>query len=139
MARCHGVGRGLAGFEVSIVELRLDLDEAAVRAGLVVRIAADDRLERERHELAGERTLDRVGHLTEEGRHLIQRRFSLLDPDRDHSGHLHQAAQTGVGCERREERLRLAELVGHLLYLLRRLEQQSVLAEEALLGGKRTK
>ena len=69
--------------------------------------------------------LDRVGRDGERAEHAVERDLLQLDAGQAHLQHFDQAAQARIGRELRDQRFRLRELLGDLLGLLGRQEQQA--------------
>ncbi len=118
-----------AGFKGAVIEIGLDEDETAQL--LLLRCAAGEQaLPRQMMRPAGERRLDRIG---QRGQRRVERReldLAVLDALERQADRREQAAQAGIGGQRAEQGLGGDQLIGDVLDLLDRQEEQAVAREE---------
>ena len=129
-----GVGadgiRGLgARLQRVVVEGRLHQDEAAQFSQGRLR-AGEERAPGEGMELAAQHVGDRVGDGDDRPLEIPELGLATLHPLQEAREDVHQAAQAGIGRQGPQQRLGRDELIGQMLDIGGRQEQQAVALEE---------
>ena len=129
------VGRILAGFELAVVELRLELDEGAA-VGIGQRLVADEFAPGERRRFLVQDVLDRLADLVEGPFGIVELDLPALDAGKPGLQRAGQAADRGIAGHDLDQGGGGFELAGDLADFFHRQEQQPVLFEE-LAGTQR--